>query len=878
MEAEKNTGDRKNLVNITTYINELMSQTTVVQYFKNTLAKPVELEMIIPRISDINLTRFEMIKNNQKVVSILLEKEKAKEKYTDKISSGDSAFISYNTESETKVCLGNIPAGEEIELKTFFFGHIVNKDLSYQAKFPVIFPQFSLEDSKTGEDIDYEYEKLTIKGKIYIHTNSKLTRLVISGSNNFDKIEKKYGEDKKSAEIDIFKNNFSVKDIPGIILFRTEKINDDILYYQYDSKKNKSYYMLQKTLFIPELNNEIKNEVDENEKINYTSLIKPETIEPSKLPKICYIFLLDQSGSMSGQRIDLSCKALLLFLQSLNINCYFQLIGFGSDYGKYSDEPLEYNKENIKNLMEKIKKLKADRGGTELYKPLNDIYNNKIYEKYDMKKEIILLTDGELFDKEQVINLIGSKSDKFIFNSIGIGSCDKDLIERTALMGKGYSNYIKDLNELNSVVISVLDKTNIPLNINCTTNQKTIIEDKNKKILDRYAFFKHGFILDEKEIKDIEFIIKNDKNEENKISFEKNKITKLPEGDKLGKLIVDNYLKSDMCKERNTRIKLSKEYNILTDETAFFAEMTNEEAPKDKMVLITNKDKVAKNNKIEENKIIEEYVFEDEQLGYDNNDSNAIQEEEEENQKKGFLKGIFNKIFSKNSDKIIKKKYIEYKPKKPKKEFHFPKFNLPFGKKYREAIMMRAQADYDSCKPNDDKGAYYEDNYDCCYMMDYSIKYKDDDKDDDYYFDDYKVNNKKNIIIEDKNIIKEEKNIIKVENNKVNNNIIQEDKKEIKFNFDELILAQDIIEGNWTKDTQVEILISQEKDIFEKIKKIAENKNIHDENGIITVFVLYYIFENKKEKIKELKFVINKAKTFVKRIFNLEYDDIIKEI
>ena len=61
-----------------------------------------------------------------------------------------------------------------------------------------------------------------------------------------------------------------------------------------------------------------------------------------------------------------------------------------------------------------------------------------------------------------------------------------------------------------------------------------------------------------------------------KIIFEKNKIFKLPDGDKLGKLIVDNYLKSGACKDSTNRIKLSKEYNILTDDTAFFAEITNE--------------------------------------------------------------------------------------------------------------------------------------------------------------------------------------------------------------------------------------------------------------------------------------------------------------
>ena len=62
-----------------------------------------------------------------------------------------------------------------------------------------------------------------------------------------------------------------------------------------------------------------------------------------------------------------------------------------------------------------------------------------------MKKNIIILTNKELFDQEKVINLVGVNSNKFIFNSIGKGYCDKELIERTALLGKGNSYYISNI-------------------------------------------------------------------------------------------------------------------------------------------------------------------------------------------------------------------------------------------------------------------------------------------------------------------------------------------------------------------------------------------------------------------------------------------------
>ena len=795
--------ENNNSFNIITHINELMFQTEVTQYFKNTKDNPIELEMVLPNLTDCNITRFEVIKNNQRIISKLLEKGKAEEKYNDTISTGNSSFLSYISYNLTKVCLGNISPGEEIELKTFFFGHVISKDISYQATFPVIFPDFILEDPKAKQSPEhYNYLKKIVKGKIYINTRTKITRLVVCGSKNFDKIDKKISDDKKSVEIDIYKDDFSSVDIPGIILFRTEKMDEDLLYYQKDLKRNKSYYMLQKFLNKPEFTKEFKDEIDDDENLNYFSLLKRKDEEEKKV-KECYIFLLDQSGSMGGSRIELSCKSLLLFLQSLNKNCYFQLIGFGSTFEFFSEKPLEYNKENIKNLMKIIKNLKANKGGTELFEPLNKIYNDKIYNEYNMKKYIILLTDGELHDKEKVINLIGANSSKFFFNSIGIGECDKDLIERTALVGNGYSYFISDLDDLNSEVISLLEKNRTFTTINCTTNQKCSTEENNKKLINKYDFFTHGFILDDINIKDIEFNINID-DENLKLSINKDKIIKLPDGDNLGKLIVDNYLKNSNCKISEIRINLAKEYNILTKGTAFYAKIVNEVPVKEKMIKITNKDKEASNNKKEENvqtkNNIEEnseYIYKDEIFGYDE------YEEPPEEEKSGFF-GFFSKLFSKDSG-IIKKKNLEYKPPK-----------------YKPRKTNKRMACYESAM------------LDCCR-----------DAEPDFH---------ENLIMD-----------------------INDIKKDV-LNFDELILNQDILEGNWEKDEQSEILMEQEKDIYEKIKKYSEDKNINDENVNITLLVLFYIYNKKNDKVNELKFIIDKAKKYVKKIFNLEYETIIKEI
>ena len=186
--------DKFNTINITVHINEVICQTEITQYFKNYKKNPIELEIELPKLFDCNITKFEMIKNNKKVVSQLLEKEKAKEKYSDTISTGNYGFISYNEGDKNKVCLGNIAPEEEIELKTFYFSHIINKNLSYQVKFPTIFPNFIMGDPDSKEEpieikkiIDNESKKQTPGSISFVPS---VAGLIISGEVIKDLIKK----------------------------------------------------------------------------------------------------------------------------------------------------------------------------------------------------------------------------------------------------------------------------------------------------------------------------------------------------------------------------------------------------------------------------------------------------------------------------------------------------------------------------------------------------------------------------------------------------------------------------------------------------------------------------------------------------------------
>ena len=365
--------------------------------------------------------------------------------------------------------------------------------------------------------------------------------------------------------------------------------------------------------------------------------------------------------------------------------------------------------------------------------------------------------------------------------------------------------------------------------------QINFIEDKKQKIIKLNDYFRHGIILDKK-TDDIIFKIKLDKKEE-KIDSKNLEIKILPDGEELGKLIVDNYLTNNKSLDFRTKIKLSKDYNILCSETAFYAEIQNVVPITEKMALIKNKNEEALNNNLIHEINLRNIGYENKSINFNNN--NEIKENK---------KCSFSTIFSckKSTNEIINKKHYEYKEKPIKiKKNKINKNKAKVAKnclKSENSLFCNMEILENNYSKEDNFIRQIVHNTNC-------IKY-----DNDCNFNFHKI---------------EKFCFIDSNENKGKENIV---------NFDEIILSQDILEGNWKRDSQIEILIEKENYLHEKINKYSESKGIKDENGIITLFILYYILNKKKEKVDELKFVIQKAKNYIKKIYNLEYDEIIKEL
>ena len=597
-----------NIVYISSEVNEIFASTEVTQYFTNELKDPIELKIIFPIHKKLSLSKFIVTLDEKTIISKVMAKEKAEKKYSDTIASGNVGFMSsYEDDNKTySVNIGNLAPNKQVKLQSIFIQMLNSNDLSYEFNIIENYPAFRYD----GMKINYsENDNKKLEARIKIETQSKITRLIPMYVN--DEIKKnseynvQYSPDYKKAEIE-YKNSKAKLDLVKDedednsfrILFRTENMSKPIIYSQYNPKLKETAYSINYTYtskYLKEI--PVPEKPDEDNTISYT--LKYEKNEINETPGL-FIFLIDQSGSMSGKPIELVRKALLLFIQSLPEKSYFQLIGFGSDFKKYNKEPAKYNKNNVDNIITIINQLSADLGGTNISKPLAEVFNSDSYSKIDLSKNIFLLTDGEVFDREECINLISNHSSKFRVHALGIGnSFDEVLIKQCGKLGKGSSSFIKDIEKINSAVINTLNKGLRPY----ITDLKFEFENYKDEIstnvisvnpLNNFTYqneiMNYSFILPgDKELSNLKIKItgKDPINQiENNASFEN--IIKLKGGEKMSKMVVGKALKcnEDLIKDSEKEIKFAKKYQILSKNTALFAEIENEDNQQSKLIKV----------------------------------------------------------------------------------------------------------------------------------------------------------------------------------------------------------------------------------------------------------------------------------------------------
>ena len=88
-----------------------------------------------------------------------------------------------------------------------------------------------------------------------------------------------------------------------------------------------------------------------------------------------FFFIVDRSGSMSGNRMKLAIDALSLFILSLPVNSTFTIVSFGTNHLTLIDpsighDTLPYSDATKDYALSTVRQFGANLGGTEILEPL----------------------------------------------------------------------------------------------------------------------------------------------------------------------------------------------------------------------------------------------------------------------------------------------------------------------------------------------------------------------------------------------------------------------------------------------------------------------------------------------------------------------------
>ena len=169
-----------------------------------------------------------------------------------------------------------------------------------------------------------------------------------------------------------------------------------------------------------------------------------------------FIFIVDCSDSMSGGEIKLARQCLTFFIKSLPENSYFNVIRFGTSFIPLFQSPLPYNDSNSNKALNLANTLKADLGGTVLSNPLSYVFKAPLSQK-DKLRRVFVLTDGCVYDRKEVLNLVRSNSITTMCSSIGIGyGVDQKLVKGISRYGNGFVDFVLSGDDMRSKVINQL--------------------------------------------------------------------------------------------------------------------------------------------------------------------------------------------------------------------------------------------------------------------------------------------------------------------------------------------------------------------------------------------------------------------------------------
>ena len=401
-------------VRVNASVGESLVEVQIEQLFKHTGKGNIEAIYTFPLPHKGSVTSFSAKIGDTEIQGELREKDEARRHYDEAIQQGDSAFLLESHRADIfRVSLGQVLPGEDVAIRIAYIEELSEVDGELRWMLPtVIAPRYLPERAKQDAQLitppigDAPYV-------LELEANINLTRGISSISSPSHKITVGMKGNLAAKVTLATEGEILDRDLVLICKPLHEKknglfVSDEVAYRDYG-------YLT----FVPEL-----------------EMPATEEVRPKE-----YIFLLDISGSMGGDKITQAKKALRVCLRNIMFGDYFNIVAFESRFTLFSSAVVEYSEATLTKADAWVTKLQAS-GGTEIYEPLAFVLQS-MHRKPGRDRVVFLFTDGQVGNESEVIDMARAHNKGLSLFTFGIDTAvNKGFIDGLAEAGNGLPEYI----------------------------------------------------------------------------------------------------------------------------------------------------------------------------------------------------------------------------------------------------------------------------------------------------------------------------------------------------------------------------------------------------------------------------------------------------
>ena len=413
-----------------------LATVVVTQRFGNPLKEAAEMDYLFPLPAEAVVTGFEIQIGARRVQGDLQEAKTARKSYQTARDAGQrSGLLEQRRPNLVAVRLANVQPGETILATMRYQERLKFDDDSYEFIFPMGItprydsPQHPSESQGVHAPLAKADEKIGLVDiQVAVDAGVSLVREPVSPSHPL-----------VLARIDErrFQVRLSAETIPD---------HDFVLRYAVAGQQAAAAAW-------------VSAEPDED--MFLACLLPPRLEEDSQPAPREFIFVLDRSGSMSGEPIAQARNALRACLRTLNPQDSFRILLFDNELEWYRPEPVAVTQAGLDEADRYLAGV-SGRGGTEIIRAIEAALSAA--GDASRTRYVVFLTDGAVSAEERALERVRAMMAGARLFTFGIGpSVNRALLSRMAGLGRGRAEFLQLDEDIEGAIIRFQDSVSFPL-------------------------------------------------------------------------------------------------------------------------------------------------------------------------------------------------------------------------------------------------------------------------------------------------------------------------------------------------------------------------------------------------------------------------------